>query len=317
MKRTLIVVVVALVLVWFATGMLAVDTTEYAYVTRFGQPVATYNGATDAGLHFTYPWLIDSVVRIDRRLQSFDLPATESLTRDPQSGTIDKTLTVDAYVTWQVPDAAAADRFVRSVGTAEQTKRVLAPRITSRLAALVSTLTLDELISVVDDAQTTQRADFLQSKLLDAEFQEQVAQQYGIEIISLRVRRLSYPEAVRTSIYERIRSERNRKVASYENEGRREAAEILSKAEQTRRTIEADARAKKQLIEGQAEVEADRLRNEAHSKDPEFYAFLQRLKSMQQILAESRDVLLLSLNHDLFKVLKAPQEPQRQPEQGK
>jgi modulator of FtsH protease HflC len=73
-----------------------------------------------------------------------------------------------------------------------------------------------------------------------------------------------------------------------------------------RRKIEAEAKAKKQTIEGAADVEADRLRNEAHSKDPEFYAFLQRLKSVQAMLADTRDVLLLSLNHDLFKLLKEP-----------
>ncbi len=317
MKRNLLLLAVILLIVWLGTTLLAVDYAEFTYVTRFGQPVATYDGATEAGLHFTLPWPIDSAVRIDRRLQSFDLPATESLTRDPQSGTIDKTLTVDAFVTWHVPDAAAADRFVRSVGTAEQVKRVLAPRITGRLAAVISTLTLDELVSVVEGEEATKRADALRDRLFDEDFKAQVREQYGIDVVTIRLRRLSYPEAVRTSIYERIRSERNRKVAEYENEGRRESAEILSKADQTRRTIEADAKAKKQLIEGQAEVEADRIRNAAHAKDPEFYAFLQRLKAMQQILAESKDVLLLSLNHDLFQLLKAPQQQPAQPGQGK
>jgi membrane protease subunit HflC len=298
----------ALLLVWGRTAFYAVDYAEFAYVTRFGEPVGTRDGETDAGLHLKLPWPIDSVLRVDRRLQAFDLPATESLTRDPTTGTVDKTLTVDAFVTWRVPDAAAADRFVRSVGTPEQVKRVLAPQITGRLAAIVSGLSLDQLIAVAADADADRRAAELQQKLLADDLQAKLRQEYGVEVVTLRVRRLSYPEAVRTSIYERIRSERARKVAEYENQGRKEAADVLSKADQDRRRIESDARAKKQLIEGQADVDADRLRNEAHAKDPEFYAFLQRLKAMQAALADTKDVLLLSLNHDLFKVLREPQK---------
>jgi membrane protease subunit HflC len=309
MKRFLLLVVLPiLLLAWGRTAFYAVDYAEFAYVTRFGQPVATWDGDTDAGLHLKLPWPVDSVVRVDRRLQVFDLPATESLTRDPVSGTVDKTLTVDAFATWRVPDAAAADRFVRSVGTPEQVRKVLAPRITGRLAAIVSGLSLDQLISVTNEADADKRATDLQQKMLADGLVDKLREEYGIELVTLRVRRLSYPEAVRASIYERIRSERGRKVAEYENQGRKEAADSLSKADQDRRRVEADARAKKQLIEGQADVDADRLRNEAHAKDPEFYAFLQRLKAMQAALADTKDVLLLSLNHDLFRLLREPQK---------
>lgn len=309
MKRFILFLVLPiLLLVWGRTTFYAVDYAEFAYVTRFGEPVSTKDGASDAGLHLKLPWPIDSVLRVDRRLQSFDLPAAESLTRDPTTGTVDKTLTVDAFLTWRVPDSAAADRFVRSVGTPEQVKKVLSPQITGRLASIVSGMSLDQLIAVTPEAEADKRTAELQQKLLAEGLQEKLRQEYGIEVVTLRVRRLSYPEAVRTSIYERIRSERGRKVAEYENQGRKESSDILSKADQDRRKIEADAKAKKQLIEGQADVDADRLRNEAHAKDPEFYAFLQRLKAMQAVLADTRDVLLLSLNHDLFKLLREPQK---------
>ncbi len=310
MRRFLIVVALPIVLIlWGRTAFYTVDYAEFAYVTRFGQPVATHDGESAAGLHFKMPWPIDSVLRVDHRLQSFDLPATEALTRDPTTGTVDKTLTVDAFMTWRVPDSVAADQFIRSVGTPQQVKRVLAPRITGRLASIISGMTLEELISVADDAKTEARSEKLLQQLLSDDLRAKVRLEYGIEIVTLRVRRLSYPEAVRSSIYERIRSERGRKVAEYENQGRREVAEIVSKADKDRREIEADAKAKKQLLEGQADVTADRLRNEAHAKDPEFYAFLQKLKSLQAALMDTKDVLLLSLNHELFRMLREPPKP--------
>lgn len=309
-----IVVPVAAVL-WLRTGLFAVDFAEFAYVTRFGEPVATLDGGTDAGLHLKFPWPVDAVQRIDRRLQAMDLPAVESLTRDAANNTVDKTLAVDAFVTWRIPDAAAADRFVRTVGTPEQARKVLAPRVNGRLAAVVGTLPLDDLIAVADEPAIDARTDKLRRQLLGEDgsadpLRERVRAEYGIEIVDLRVRRFSYPEAVRASIAERIRSERARKVADYDSDGRRRAADILSAAEKDARTTEATARAEKQLIEGRADVDADRIRNDAHAKDREFYEFLQKLKAYQAMFADTRDVLLLSSRHWLFdRLLDKPKPP--------
>ena len=56
-------------------------------------------------------------------------------------------------------------------------------------------------------------------------------------------------------------------------------------------------------------AEADALRNEAHALDPEFYAFLQKIKTYQRVLSETRDVLLLSSRHELFDLLLKPPKP--------
>jgi len=301
----------ALLLLWARSACYVVDFGEFAYVTRFGERVVTRDGATEAGLYFKMPWPVDSVLRVDRRLQSFDLPAVEVLTRnpDPNSQAIDKTLTVDAFVTWRIPDAEAADQFIRSVGTAEQVKRILAPQFTGRLAAVVGALSLDQLIAVSTDAQADARTAELQTRLLgtgETGLVEKLRRDYGIEIVTFRLRRLSFPEAVRTSIYERIRSERGQMAAKEENKGRVQATKLLAEADRDRRKIEADARAKKTELEGKADTDADRIRNEAHAKDPDFYAFLQRLKALQAVMADSKDTLLLSLNHDLFKLMKEP-----------
>src|SRR5215213_4382244 len=136
MKRSLYVLVIVLLVLWLRTAFYTVDAAEFVYVTRFGDPVELHDGGTAAGLHVKAPWPVDSVIRIDRRLQSFDLPAVESLTRDPITRTVDKTLAVDAFVTWKIPDAEAADRFVKAVRTPEQAKRVLTTLINGRLAAV-------------------------------------------------------------------------------------------------------------------------------------------------------------------------------------
>src|SRR5947209_9157197 len=135
-------------------SLFTVDPTEYVYVTQFGRHVATYDGSardTDAGLHWRWPWPIQSVQRLDRRLQHFDLPAAELLTHDPDGKTIDKTLTVEAYVCWRIlgkdDDASAVDRFIRRMGTPERARAILGQRLNSQLGALVGQMRMDELIS--------------------------------------------------------------------------------------------------------------------------------------------------------------------------
>ena len=124
MKRWLVIVGVVLLAAWLRTAFYAVDYTEFVYVTRFGEPVAIHDGERAAGLKIKAPWPVDSVQRIDRRVQAFDLPAVESLTRDPVNRTVDKTLAVDAFVTWKIPTTDAADRFVKVVRTPEQAKKI-------------------------------------------------------------------------------------------------------------------------------------------------------------------------------------------------
>lgn len=344
MKRTLLILIVVLLAVWARTTLYTVDAAEFVYVTRFGDPIAIHDGGTSAGLHFKAPWPVDSVIRIDRRVQSFDLPAVESLTRDPVARTVDKTLAVDAFVTWKIPDAAAADRFVKAVRTPEQAKKILTPLINGRLAAVISTMPIDDLIGVTDTQSTLsalgggmvtglpevlfraedirlidERNERVRRRLLGLEnlyggvalssddLRAKALSEYGIQIIDIRVRRFSYPEAVRNSIAERIRSERAKKVADYESEGRKRAADIISDADRAARTIEATAKAEKTTIESKANADAAVIRSTAYEQDREFYLFLESLRSFRKMLANSRDLLLLSTKHPLLKsVLDGP-----------
>ncbi|VTS03522.1 protease modulator HflC [Tuwongella immobilis] len=329
MRFWLILAILIVVPITAVTSFFSVDQTEFAYVTRFGSPIAIFDGSTEAGLHWKLPWPIDSVRRLDRRVHLLDLPPLETLTLDRENRTVDKTLAVEGFVCWRIPDKAAVDRFIRTVGTPEQARRLLAPRLNGRLAAVMSNIPLDELIRLANPVETAERAEAFRRQWLGLENvrggagagTERLAaiarEDYGIEILDVRLRRVNFPEAVRTSIAERIRSERARKVAEYESEGRQKATEISSTAERDARKLEATAKAERQRLEGEADAQADAIRNQAHAQDREFYTFLQKLKSYQSMISESRDMLLLSTQHpwfDLFlkppTIPKPPQMPQ-------
>jgi modulator of FtsH protease HflC len=298
------------------SALFTVDRTEFVYLTQFGRHVATFDGANDeqAGLHFKWPWPVQSVQRLDRRLQHFDLAGAELLTRDPRRNTIDKTLTIDAYVCWRIADADGVDRFIRRVGTAEGAQAILGQRVGSELGAAVGQMELDDLIAVGPGKVDRQR-ERLRERLLEGSdaggrsLREVAREDYGIEVVDLRLRRLNHPAAVQQAIFERIRSEREKKAADYISEGQRLAEDIRSASDRRVSEMRAQAEAEAIRLRGLADAEADKIRNEAQSKDPQFYAFLKKLEEYQRMLGDNKSVLLLSTHRELFDVLFNPPSP--------
>jgi membrane protease subunit HflC len=314
MKTAAVIAACAAALLLASSMPYAVDQAEFAYVTQFGRHVATHDGATDAGLHFKWPWPFQSVQRIDRRLQMFDLPAAELPTFDSEGKTIDKMLTVDGYVAWQLADAQGVDQFIRTVGTAERAREILGPRIAGRVGAMISQMRLEDLIHVSPaegrQADLDARAAQMRAKLLGGigqdDLRRQVRDDYGIVLVDVRLRRLNFPDSVRQAIFDRIRSERKRKAADYESDGEKRAREIRSAAERDADIMRSTAQAKADLIRKQADADADKIRNEAHAKDRDFYVFLQKLDTYKQMLGKTSDLLLLSSRHPLFQLLLNP-----------
>jgi membrane protease subunit HflC len=314
-KFTLVLLLVAVVILARLT-LFTVDRTEFVYLTQLGRHVHTYDGAKDedAGLHVKWPWPVQSVQRLDRRLQYFDLPGAELLTRDPGGKTIDKTLTIDAYVCWRIDDSpGGVDRFIRSVGTPEGARAILGQRINSELGAAVGRLELEDLVST-EPGKVRAKRDALRNQLLHEEatpLQDVARRDYGIEVVDVRLRRTNHPAAVQQAIFSRIVSERNKKVADYRSEGERQAADIKSTGERRVAELKSAADAQAIRLRGQADADADRIRNEAAAKDPQFYAFLRKLEEYQRILGDNKTMLLLSTHREMFDTLFQPPAPSK------
>jgi len=261
-------------------SLFTVDRSEFVYLTQFGRHVATYDGADDtqAGLHLRWPWPVQTVVRVDRRLQVLDLPAAELVTEDPLGGTIDKTLAIDAYVVWRVPDAAAAERFIVTIGTPEQAREILRDRIRGRLGAAVARMQLEDLISDREDPTergkqwVERKRDDLRRRLLEPSAGGPGEE--GVEIVDVRIRRLNYPTQVRQAIFTRIISERNRKVAYETSRGQREAEDIKSRTDTEISIKQEAANAQNRRTRADADARADVTLNAAISKDPAYYGEL-------------------------------------------
>ena len=299
----------AVIIVGVRLAVFTVDASEFAYVTVLGRHVATYDGYNGgAGLYVGWPWPIQVVQRLDRRIQQFDLPTGEHLTRDAENR-VDKNLSVDTYVVWRIQDQEAVNRFVTRIGTEARVGSILKPRIINKIGDLISQKRMDEIVNtkkgIVDEKLRE-----LHRELKDS-LQEQVLREYGIELIDIRLRRFNYPKDKETSksIFDRIISERQKKAEDYRAEGELQAQNIKSKAEEDYRTRLAQAKLEEERLKGQADAEAMRVRNEAYRHDVKFYEFLKEMEKLQSILSDNRAVLLLSTHRPLFQRLFNPPQP--------
>jgi membrane protease subunit HflC len=321
MKRFLLWLAPVIVLILLISCVLFVDQTEYVYVTEFGRHVATYDGQTDAGLHFKAPWPIQSTLRLDRRLQVFDVPTQELLIRDhdDKAGT-DKPLplTFDVYVCWRIADARggedAVDQFVRSFGTLERAQSFLRSQIISRLKVELSDVLLAQLVNTDDSKIRTE--EMLQQVRTRpylrgtgaAEEQPlsllQRAEQVGIAIVDIRLRRFNHPVQVRDEIFAKIQADRKREAENYRLQGEELAAQIKAEGELEARRIRAEAEAEKTRLEGKARAESTRILNDAAKEAPEFYRIVKMLEGYKQMFGDDKTQLILSLDHPLLALFK-------------
>jgi modulator of FtsH protease HflC len=311
-KYVLVALVLVAALVGARLSLYTVDAAEYAYVTVLGRRIATYDGGDSdngAGLKVGWPWPIQQVQRLDRRLQQFDLPEFEQLTHNPEGNTIDKILVLEAYVAWKIADKDAVDPFVQSIGSIDNARPILSRSINSKLGAIIGQKRMDDLVNTAPDPKTGRKrvdvtADELRKQLLDEVGAEVRA--YGIQLVDIRLKRFNHPPNVRESIYERIRTERQKEAARYLSEGDRLKSDILAKTDAEVRDKLADARADEARTKSAADTEAIKIRNDAYSQDKDFYNFLLSMERLQSIVGDQKTMLLLSTHRPMFERLFTP-----------
>jgi len=287
MKRTLSILAVLIVLGFLAWSCLfTVDETQYAIVTTFGKPVRTI---MEPGLNWKLPAPAQTVLLFDKRLQIFDPRPTESFTLDR------KNLIVDSYACWRIADPEV---FLVKVRTIQGAENSLAMLVASEIGAELGKHNLSDLVSVnEDEVKLTQLMDNVTRRCRTA-----AEQDYGIEVVDVRIKRINLPDENKESVYERMRAEREQKAREYRADGEKEAMFIRGETDTKTRTILSEAYKEAQKLKGEGDAEAIRIYAEAYAKDPEFYKFMRTLASYKKILSEDTTVVMSSQT-EILKLL--------------
>jgi len=275
--------VTALLLLCWLT-FFSVRETEFVLVTQFGRPVRT---ATDAGLKMK--WFFQTSIYFDRRLRAYNPRPSEFLTRDK------KNVVIENYVVWKIQDP---DRFVQTVGDATAAEMRLHDIIWSGLSAALGTHDLDSIVGTEPDrVQTAAMLDNL-SALTD----RAALEQYGINVVDVRIKRLNLPEQNKQSVYARMRAERERIARQYRAEGEEQALSIRADADRQKEEILSIAYKQAENIKGQGDAESTRIYGQAYSRNPGFYKLLRTLEAYKKVL-DDKTTAILSSDSELLRVL--------------
>ena len=277
MKKFFIPFVVFLAFVAYNT-LFVVQEVRQAIVLQFGDPKKIIS---EPGLNYKIPF-IQNVVYIDRRVLYLDNPSEEVIAADQ------KRLIVDAFTRFRIVDPL---KFYISVGNENVARSRLATIINSRIRSVLGTQELATLLSV-------DRAKHM------ATIQQNVnteAQNFGITIVDVRIKRADLPQANSEAIYKRMQTEREREAKEFRAQGAEMAAKITSTADKEVTVILANANKQSEIMKGEGDGQRNRIFAEAFGRDPQFFAFYRAMQSYEKALIGGDTSLILSPDSDFFK----------------
>jgi len=132
------------------------------------------------------------------------------------------------------------------------------------------------------------------------------ADQYGIQVVDVRIRRADLPEQNSLAVYKRMQTEREREAQEFRAQGGQKAQEIRSKADREATVIIADANSTAEQTRGVGDAERNRLFAEAYGRDPEFFAFYRSMSAYETGLRSSDTRFLLRPESEFFRFFANP-----------
>ena len=308
--KGIIIAAIVVVGLFLFTAAYVVDETEQVVVTQFGKVVG--QPKTEPGLYFKLP-VIQQATYFPKNLQHWD--------GDPgQIPTLDKTyIWVDAFARWKIIDPVKFFQTVNNVvGAQARLDNIIDP-------AVRNLITENRLIEAV--RRTNRRLDTFEVGLEEMKREgapvsffmittgrEKITEaivaqaqpklnQFGIELVDVKLKRINYVEEVRESVYARMIAERKQIAEKFRSEGQGEARKILGQKERDLKEITSEAYRIAQEIKGKADAEATRLYAEAYGVDPDFYSFTKTLETYSEAMDKNTSVVL-STDTEFFKYLK-------------
>jgi len=291
MKSIVAAVLVLILVVLGSSSLFVVKETERAVLLQFGELVRS---DIEPGLHFKLPY-VNTVRKFDGRVLTVDATPQRFLTLEQ------KAVLVDSYAMWRITDV---ERFYTATsGDETRARSLLSQRINDGLRNKFGERDLQEVVSGERDA--------LMMELTD-ELNTYSGEEYGIEVIDVRVKRIDLPDDVRSSVYERMTSERQREAQQLRSRGNELAIGIRADADRQEAVLLAEANRDAERIRGEGDARAASIYAEAFTKDEEFYSFTRSLNSYRQSFSSKGDILLLEPDSDYFRYLQNEQGQEQQ-----
>ena len=279
MKKILIALAI-LGAVLLSSSLYTVNETQVAIKLRLGEIVSVEN---KPGLKFKTPF-VNNVVSFDKRIQTLDSAAESFLTVEK------KNVVVDSYVKWRIVDT---EKFYISTGGAMASANLRLAQ--NNQDALRTEFSKRTIIEVVSDEREAIMAS------VKAKLKTIAEDEFGFEVIDVRINLIELAQEVRNSVYSRMETERKSIANKFRSEGAEEAEKIQAFADKERTIILANAYRDSEKIRGEGDAISASNYAEAYSQDSDFYSFYRSLESYKKSFSDQGDILVLNPESEFFR----------------
>jgi len=294
-RLPLILGILAVVLVALYSSVFVVNAREQAIVVRFGQIQSV---KTEPGIYFKLPFAFidaDRVQIVERRALRFDL---DNIRVQVRGGA---TFDVDAFVVYDIRDVR---KFRETVsGDREAAEARLRTQLDSSLRRVYGLRDFDAALSEERVAMMLEVRDDLHRD----------AEELGLNIQDVRIRRTDLTREVAPKTYDRMRAERLAEAELLRAQGTEEGQRRRAIADRQVVEITAEAQRDSEVLRGQGDAERNRLFADAFSKDPAFFEFYRSMAAYSTALTSQDTTLVISPNSQFFRFFNdangAPRNP--------
>lgn len=277
----------ALVLLLFllaGSSVFTVDKRELAILVRLSEIRST---EYEPGLHFKLPG-IDSVYKFDRRLLNIDSKPERFLTSEK------KDVIVDSFVRWRIDDVSRYYRATR--GDERRAGELIFQKVNAALREEFGKRTVQQVVSDERGALMTAVTTSANDK----------ATELGVKVIDVRVKGIDLPSEVSSSVYLRMRAERERVARDLRSKGAEAAERIRASADRERTVKLAEGYREAETLRGEGDAAAARIYAEAYTAEPEFYSLYRTLAAYRASFQGKDNILLLNADAPFFRYLDDP-----------
>ena len=279
MKRNTLIIGGVIAIVILSSSMFTVHMTQNAVVLELSKPKEII---TEPGLYFKIPF-IQKVRYFSKQLLDNDSNPTEVITKDK------KNLLVDNFTMFRIVDPL---KFLETVRGERSARARLDDIVYSELRVEIGTHDLHDVVTETRNAimaKVTKEANIK-------------AAEYGIEVVEVRIKRADLPPEVANSIFNRMRTERERIAMEYRSEGKEEATKIRAETDKEKTILVAQAYKQEQIVRGEGDAQATKIYADAYSKDQKFYTFMRSMEAYKKSL-KTDTTLLMSEDSDFLGFL--------------
>lgn len=299
----------------FNSAVYIIPESHQVIITEFGKPIG--EAKNEAGLYFKKPF-IQRAIYVEKRILSWDGYPNQIPTKDK------KYIKVDTTARWQIVDPL---KFIQTVKNEKGAYSRLDTILDGATRNIISSNNLVEavrnsnkIIEVIDQkrekAKTTTAVDTdiisdvdkikKGREELSVNIKEKATSElleFGIKLVDVQLKRISYEESVEQKVYERMISERNRIAEKIRSIGKGESKKIEGKLKKDLKKIESEAYKTIKEIQGHADATVLELYAKAYSKDQEFYEFMRSMEDYREVFDDKKE-LIISPNSKYFKYLQ-------------